>query len=75
MKHCKTCERCILDPITVYLKGLDYRKCSIDGHHIDDPFWEKCDRFVKDKDKIDKTSSFLYYLVESVRDYNAKKQH
>ena len=75
MKHCKTCEKCCVDPITAYLRGFDYYNCALDGHHIEEPFWEKCDKFVRDKDKTDKTRSFLYYIVESVRECNAKKKH
>ena len=74
MKHCKTCENCCVDPITAYLKGFDFHKCVLDGHHIEEPFFEKCEKFKKDKDRTEKNSSFLYYFVERVRDYNAKKK-
>lgn len=34
MKHCKNCENCTKDLLSAYLKGIDYNRCVVDGHHI-----------------------------------------
>lgn len=66
MRHCKICENCTKDFLSAYLKGVDYHQCVLDGHHIEEPFWEKCDKFKKSCNKKDKGSSLLYYLVKMV---------
>lgn len=67
MKHCKNCENCIVDPMYAYIKGIDFHKCIVDGHHIDEPYWEKCEKYSRDFQKKDRYSSFLYQLVELVK--------
>ena len=68
MRHCKTCENCTKDLLSAYLKGIDYNRCVIDGHYIEEPFWEKCDKYVKSKYKKDHGSSFMYQIVKLVKD-------
>lgn len=40
MKHCKSCENCYQDMVCNYVQGIDIKKCMIDHHRIDNPFWE-----------------------------------
>lgn len=49
-----------------YLKGIDYYKCEIDGHHIEEPFWEKCEKYQKDFLHPDTGGSLLFQLVQKV---------
>ena len=63
MKHCKNCENCIADPLYAYMKGIDFYKCVLDGHHINDPYTEKCEKYSQDFEKKDRYSSFLYQVV------------
>lgn len=74
MRHCRSCENCIQDPICLYIKGIDYNQCLLDGHHIEQPFWEKCKRYEKCQGKKPTCSSWLYNLVEYVRKYEKKKR-
>ena len=67
MKHCKTCENCTKDLLSEYIKGIDYYNCVLDGHHIEEPFWDKCKRYKKAKYKADRKSSFLYYIVRLIK--------
>ena len=71
MKHCKTCENCEIDPLCLYLKDIEYRRCVIDGHHIEEPFGEKCEHYRKADNKEVTLSSWLFRLVEYVKK-NAK---
>ena len=72
MKHCRSCESCLQEPLSYYLKGVEYNQCALDGHHIEEPFFENCDKYVKDKEKTVQCSSFLYFLVEYI---NEKTKH
>ena len=72
MKHCKNCENCNKDLICDYLKGYESYRCGIDGHHIEDAFWDKCENYSRDFFKA-KNESNVYNLF--MRMTNAKKQH
>lgn len=74
MKHCKTCENCAADPLCLYLKDLDYKRCVIDGHHIERPFWEKCGKYRRDLSRKDRTSSVLYQIIKALREPKGKSQ-
>ena len=65
MKHCKTCSHCELQLIAKYLKGIDFYQCDIDHHHIEEPFWEKCEQF--DKCRNDDCGSVLYEFISRLR--------
>ena len=66
MKHCRSCDNCRKDMVCDYLKGIDYYKCEIDGHHIEEPFWEKCEKYQKDFLHPDTGGSLLFQLVQKV---------
>ena len=34
--------------VAEYVKGLDLYKCRLDSHVIQQPFFEKCERYEKD---------------------------
>ena len=67
MKHCKSCESCEIDPICLYIKDIEYRRCVIDGHHIEEPFWERCPKYKRDKRKKDRKRSMLYYVIKAIK--------
>lgn len=67
MKHCKNCENCEIDPICLYIKDIEYRRCVIDGHHIEEPFWEKCSKYKRDVNKKDRKRSMLYYVIKAIK--------
>lgn len=48
MKHCRNCNYCSKDMVAEYVKGLDLYKCRLDSHVIQQPFFEKCERYEKD---------------------------
>lgn len=68
MKHCRTCESCEADPLCMYLKGLEYYRCVIDGHHIEEPFWEKCDKYRRDYGKKVRKRSTIYEVIRKALD-------
>lgn len=63
MKHCRTCESCEIDPICLYLKGTEFNRCVLDGHHIEEPFWEKCDKYRRDYGKKARKRSAIYEVI------------
>lgn len=67
MKNCKSCENCNINLVYLYLRGIDYYECLKDGHHIEEPYFEKCENYKKLEDKPLSTSSWLFRLVEAVK--------
>lgn len=68
MRHCRNCDNCRKDMVCEYLRGFDYYKCEVDGHHIEEPFWEKCDHYSRDFLNPVSGESFLYQLVRKVEE-------
>ena len=67
MKHCRNCNYCRKDMVAEYLKGLDLYKCDIDGHIVEDPFWDKCEKYQRDTFIKDNPNSILFQIVQFCR--------
>lgn len=50
----------------MYLKGLEYYRCVKDGHHIEEPFWEKCDKYKRDYGKKVRKRSSIYEVIKKM---------
>lgn len=66
MKHCKNCDNCQLDRVAQYVKGADIYKCVITGELIQDPFWDKCEKYSRDFRKKEKVGDILFQLCKKV---------
>jgi len=67
VKHCKSCENCNLDLVSLYFYDVDLYQCVLDGHKIDDPFWDKCEHYRKFTEKPMTMSSWMFRLVQLVK--------